>query len=169
MPELTDVPVLYLDIDGTVREGKDDALGKFVNDAQDVRVFPEAVTLMQNWVKDGGRIVGVSNQGGVGLGILSRRVMAGAMRETNRQTGDLFDRIMICPHAPRDKCECRKPGTWLITKAMYELSRMHPGERHPVEIALFVGDRPEDKECADACNIAFMDAHEWRDQVNAGG
>jgi hypothetical protein len=25
------VPVLYLDLDGTVREGKDDALGRFVN------------------------------------------------------------------------------------------------------------------------------------------
>lgn len=24
------VPILYLDIDGTVREGKDDALGRFV-------------------------------------------------------------------------------------------------------------------------------------------
>lgn len=41
------VPVLYLDIDGTVREGKDDPLGRFVNGPADVRVFPEAVEMMR--------------------------------------------------------------------------------------------------------------------------
>jgi D-glycero-D-manno-heptose 1,7-bisphosphate phosphatase len=37
------VPVLYLDLDGTVRQGKDDTLGRFVNGPEDVVVFPEAV------------------------------------------------------------------------------------------------------------------------------
>ena len=35
------VPVLYLDMDGTVRKGKDE-LGRFVNGPEDVEVFPEA-------------------------------------------------------------------------------------------------------------------------------
>lgn len=40
------VPVLYLDLDGTVRQGKDDGLGRFVNGPEDVIVFPEAVEMM---------------------------------------------------------------------------------------------------------------------------
>jgi hypothetical protein len=34
------VPVLYLDLDGTVRKGKDE-LGRFVNGPDDVELFPE--------------------------------------------------------------------------------------------------------------------------------
>jgi histidinol phosphatase-like enzyme len=49
-------PVLYLDIDGTVRQGKDDALGRFVNGPADVVVFPEAVEMMRRWKAGGGRL-----------------------------------------------------------------------------------------------------------------
>src|SRR5258708_7270522 len=79
------VPVLYLDLDGTVRQGKDDALGRFVNGPEDVVIFPEAVTMMRRWKQGGGRVIGVSNQGGVSLGIVPYDRVAAAMRETNRQ------------------------------------------------------------------------------------
>lgn len=59
--ELT-VPMLYLDLDGTVRQGKDDPLGRFVNGPKDVFVFPEAKKQMKIWHDKGGRIIGVSNQ-----------------------------------------------------------------------------------------------------------
>ncbi len=39
-------PVLYLDLDGTVRHGKDE-LGHFVNEPSDVVIFPEALKLMR--------------------------------------------------------------------------------------------------------------------------
>lgn len=42
----TPTPVLWLDLDGTVRHGKDE-LGHFVNNAADVVVFPEAVQMMR--------------------------------------------------------------------------------------------------------------------------
>ncbi|MFI6927328.1 hypothetical protein ACIBIZ_45875 [Nonomuraea spiralis] len=60
------LPVLYLDIDGTVREAR------FVNGTEDVRVFPEAVEVMRRWKQDGDRIIGVEvGQGGIALGIVS--------------------------------------------------------------------------------------------------
>src|SRR5882757_10685428 len=86
-------PVLCLDMDGTVREGKDDPIGRFVNGPGDVRVFPEAVVMMRRWRDGGGRIVGVSNQGGITLGLVSYDDVAAAMLETHRQTGGLFDKI----------------------------------------------------------------------------
>ena len=87
----TAVPVLFLDIDGTVRHGRGDALGKFVNSADDVVVFPEAVELMQRWKDDGGCIAGVSNQGGIALGIVDQSDVVDAMIETQRQANGLFD------------------------------------------------------------------------------
>jgi len=42
------VPVLYLDLDGTVRHGKTE-LGRFVNHASDVVVFPEVRRIWRQW------------------------------------------------------------------------------------------------------------------------
>ena len=108
-------PLLCLDIDGTVREGKDDALGRFVNCAADVRVFPEAVEMMRRWKAAGGRIIGVSNQGGIALGLVSMADVTEAMFETHRQADKLFDKLAWCQHHPGAehpeyaKCWCRKP------------------------------------------------------------
>jgi D-glycero-D-manno-heptose 1,7-bisphosphate phosphatase len=96
------VPLLILDIDGTVREGKQDALGRFVNGPEDVRVFPAAVARMREWKTKGGRMIGVSNQGGVALGYVTRERVTAAMEETNRQCGYIMDHILFCPHAPWD-------------------------------------------------------------------
>jgi D-glycero-D-manno-heptose 1,7-bisphosphate phosphatase len=112
------VPALFLDVDGTVREGKDDTLGRFVNSPDDVRVFPAAVEMMRRWKRGGGRIIGVSNQGGIALGIVPMSQVAAAMAETHRQADRLFDKIAWCAHHPQAdspemaKCWCRKAGPW---------------------------------------------------------
>lgn len=160
-------PLLFLDIDGTVREGKDDALGRFVNSPDDVRVFPEAVTMMQRWKDAGGRIIGVSNQGGIALGIVSFSDVCATMIETQRQTGFLFDKIAFCRHHPEAadpefaRCWCRKPRPGLLIEAALELAAEH-GEMYPPHMALMVGDREEDAQAAEAANIDFVHAHDWR-------
>jgi D-glycero-D-manno-heptose 1,7-bisphosphate phosphatase len=161
------VPVLYLDLDGTVRQGKDDALGRFVNGPDDVVVFPEAVALMRAWKEAGGRIIGVTNQGGVSLGHVAYSAAAAAVYETHRQCEELFDRIGMCIHHPGAKnpeyarCWCRKPAPGLIIENALDLARQH-GEMYPPHMALMVGDRLEDQQCAAAASIDFEWAAEWR-------
>jgi D-glycero-D-manno-heptose 1,7-bisphosphate phosphatase len=164
------VPVLYLDVDGTVREGKDDPLGKFVNSAADVRVFPQAVVMMRRWKAAGGRIVGVSNQGGIALGIVPPLEVANAMAETHRQTGHLFDKLAWCAHHPSAenpemaRCWCRKPAPGLLIEASLELAAKH-GEYYPPFMGLMVGDRREDEECAKRAGLDFQWARDWRAQA----
>lgn len=161
------VPVLYLDLDGTVRQGKDDPLGRFVNGPEDVVVFPEAVELMRRWKQGGGRIIGVSNQGGIALGILTDAQVRAAMNETHRQTGELFDKIAWCSHHPdaahpeMARCWCRKPKPGLIIEASLDLAQ-HYGEYYPPYMGLMVGDRPEDEGAATAAGLDFAWAAEWR-------
>ncbi len=163
-------PVLYLDIDGTVREGKDDPLGRFVNGPEDVRVFPEAIEMMRRWKVGGGRIIGVSNQGGIALGIVDPHKVALAMMETQRQTGHLFSKIAWCSHHPDAKhpemarCWCRKPKAGLLIEASLDLARQLD-EMYPPYMGLMVGDRPEDEACAEAAGLDFQWAAEWRDQA----
>ena len=164
------VPVLYLDLDGTVRQGKDDALGRFVNGPEDVVVFPEATEMMRRWKAGGGRIIGVSNQGGVALGIVSYAKVAAAMRKTYLATEQLFDKIAFCVHHPEAahpemaRCWCRKPSPGLIIEAALEVAQRN-GEFYPPYMGLMVGDRPEDEQCAKLAGLDFQWAADWRAQA----
>lgn len=172
MPQVPEkaVPVLYLDLDGTVRQGKDDELGRFVNGPEDVVVFPEAVEMMRRWKAGGGRIIGVSNQGGVALGLVPYTEAAAAMRKTYLDTERLFDKISMCIHHPRAqhpemaRCWCRKPSPGLIIESALEVARQH-GEFYPPYMGLMVGDRPEDEECARLAGLDFQWAADWRAQA----
>ncbi len=163
-------PLLALDIDGTVREGKDDALGKFVNGPEDVRVFPEAIEMMRRWKQGGGRIIGVSNQGGIALGIVDESLVLAAMLETHRQADQLFDKIVFCKHHPDApnpefaRCWCRKPKPGLLIEGALNLAPKHH-EFYPPYMGLFVGDRPEDAQCAAIASFDFQWASEWRASV----
>ncbi|MCW2900004.1 MAG: hypothetical protein JWO67_2269 [Streptosporangiaceae bacterium] len=161
------VKVLYLDLDSTVRKGYSE-LGRYVNDPADVEVFPAAIQQMRRWKETGGRIVGVTNQGGIALGIVTWQQVAAAIDETNRQTGHLFDQISVCSHHPEAKhpevahCWCRKPSLGAVATASANLARRFPNECYPPSFALMVGDRPEDRQCAEAAGLDFMWATNWR-------
>lgn len=160
---MLEVPVLFLDIDGTVRHGPDELGGRFVNSADDVVVFPAAAAMMGEWrAHHGGRIVGASNQGGVGLGHLTHTAALEAMDRTQQLTGGLFDLILMCIHAPGAGCACRKPGIGMWLQAVEDLARANPGEAYPFNICLTVGDRDEDRAAAQAAGTAFMWAAAWR-------
>lgn len=161
------VPVLYLDLDGTVREGKDDALERFVNGPEDVRVFPEAVAMMSQWKAQGGRIVGVSNQGGIALGLADPNLVAQAMLVTQSHCNNLFDLMSWCSHHPSAqkpemaRCWCRKPAPGLLIESALTLAKKHH-EYYPPHMGLMVGDRQEDEACAKIANVDFMWASDWR-------
>ncbi len=164
------VPLLVLDLDGTVREGKDDALGRFVNGPKDVQIFPTAVEKMRAWKKRGGRIIGCNNQGGIALGLVSIQDVGEAILETHRQCDHLFDKITFCQHHPNAKdpefarCWCRKPAPGGLIEAILDCAH-YWREMYPPHMALFVGDREEDRRCAENINFPFMWAKEWRGEV----
>lgn len=156
------VPVLYCDIDGTIRHGKTE-LGRFVNTKDDVRVFDEVPDLLWGYKNLGWRIIGVSNQGGIALGHMTMQDCFGAMGETQRQCRAAFDKIVFCAHSPYDNppCPCRKPGIALVTDSRKWLFTEY-GDSYPWDMALFVGDRPEDEATAANAGILFLDAAKWR-------
>src|SRR5437870_9172621 len=157
--------VLYLDLDGTVRHGKDE-LGHFVNTDKDVIIFKEAATLIRRYKKMGYRIVGVSNQGGIALGHFTQTQCLSIMQTTNILVGNAFDKICWCSHHPNAKdlewarCWCRKPRIGLILEACFSMAKQF-NEYYPPHMALFVGDRAEDRLCAENANIDFMSPKDW--------
>lgn len=160
------VPVLYCDLDGTIRHGKDE-LGRFVNGPKDVVVFPEVPTLFRAYKKLGWRIIGISNQGGIALGHMNPMTCVRAMDETHKQCKFMFDKIAWCSHHPNAMdpemaiCWCRKPRAGLVIETAWDLAG-RTGEIYPPHLGLFVGDRPEDEGCAENAGLRFMAADEWR-------
>ncbi len=160
------VPVLYLDLDGTVRHGFDE-LGRFVNGPEDVHVFPEVPGLLEAYKKLGWRIVAISNQGGIALGHMSLKTCMAAMVETQNQCRWLFDKITFCVHHPKASepemavCWCRKPRPGMVIESALSLTEK-TGEIYPPHLGLFVGDRPEDEQCAENAGLRFIDAKKWR-------
>jgi D-glycero-D-manno-heptose 1,7-bisphosphate phosphatase len=160
--------LLVLDLDGTVRHGKDE-LGHFVNKASDVVIFPEALTQMRNWKQAGGRIIAVSNQGGIAMGFMDFDECARSMIRTQELCEGLFDRISFCRHHPEAidpeyaRCWCRKPSPGLLIEAALDLAATtRPREFYPPYMGLFVGDRQEDEQCAKLAGFDFQWADEWR-------
>lgn len=161
------VPVLYVDLDGTVRHGKDE-LGHFVNDPEDVVIFDDVRDRLIGYKLMGWRVVGVSNQGGIALGHVSQATMVAIMSYTQTLCGNAFDKIAWCSHHPdaadpeMARCWCRKPKAGLVIESALGLNEMYRDEIYPPHLALFVGDRDEDRGCAANAGIDFMRADKWR-------
>jgi D-glycero-D-manno-heptose 1,7-bisphosphate phosphatase len=161
------VPILFLDLDGTVRKGYDE-LGRFVNIPEDVEVFPHMAERLLAWRQKGYRIVGVTNQGGIATGQCTYENAAAAVYRTQVLCHQTFDRIFMCQHHPAAhdpemaNCFCRKPKMGMLVMAQEELSREHPDEIYPPHLMLMVGDRPEDEQCAINAGVAFKWAADWR-------
>lgn len=161
------VKVLYLDLDGTVRKGFDE-LGKFVNKAEDVELFHRMPERLWSYKQQGWRIVGVTNQGGIATGQVTFEDVAAAIRRTQELSHNAFDKIMMCQHHPSAfdpeyrNCFCRKPKIGMLVLGSMALQEEYPDEIYPPHIALMVGDRKEDEECANSAGVEFMNAADWR-------
>ena len=114
------LPALFLDRDGVIIENR----AHYVRSWEDVQFFPSALTALQLAAALPHRIVIVTNQSAVGRGIIS----LDEAEELNQQivhviesAGGRIDGVFLCPHAPDENCNCRKPKPGLLLQAAREL------------------------------------------------
>lgn len=109
-------PAIFLDRDGVIIENREN----YVLSWEDVAFFPDALEALRHFRSSPFRIVLVTNQSAVGRGLitlqqaldLNQRVMA-----VVEQAGGRVDGTWMCPHAPQDHCNCRKPLPGLFHQA----------------------------------------------------
>jgi D-glycero-D-manno-heptose 1,7-bisphosphate phosphatase len=152
-------PALFLDLDGTVRYSSS---GEFINHVDDIELFEGVEETLWHWrIGQGFLILGISNQGGVAFGFKTPRDVE---KELDR-TVELFDKnpfhlIKACYHHGDGKVEpyntrslLRKPDIGML--ALCENECFDFGYMIDWSKSLFVGDRPEDQECARNAKIPF--------------
>ena len=161
--------ILFLDLDGTVRRTKSGAT--FINDPHDQELIPGVMEAIARYDLKEWKVIGITNQGGVGAGFKTLENCILEQRQTMKMLPTM-DSVMFCPDNGRTMCyvprqgehsvitsydygSFRKPGYGMIA-----FFKQYSGEPRPK--SLMVGDRPEDEQCAKNANIPFMWAHEWR-------
>ena len=118
--EYSKQPAVFVDRDGTLIE-----LVEYLHEPKKVVAIPGAFEGLKKLSDAGYRIIIVTNQPGIGLGYYEKEALYAVNRkvlELAFMHGVLIDRIYFCPHSKADKCECRKPGAYLVTQAQAALN-----------------------------------------------
>jgi D-glycero-D-manno-heptose 1,7-bisphosphate phosphatase len=111
---------------------------------------------------DGVAVAMITNQGGVGLGHLTRPMVYSLLDAlAQRIDGDyavrghsFFGHPYVCEHRPDAGCVCRKPSPFLLWKAIHE-RQLCPRD------TLYVGDLDSDRLCAERAGVDFAWAHDF--------
>ena len=112
----------------------------FNGDPERVRPAPNARELLDRLRAAGLPLAVVSNQSGIGRGLITAQAVDAVNRRVDQLLGP-FAGFFVCPHAPGDECECRKPKPQLILDAARALD-VDPA------CCVVVGDRESDMEAA---------------------
>ncbi|MCP4808030.1 MAG: HAD-IIIA family hydrolase [Proteobacteria bacterium] len=135
---------IICDLDGTVRTSRP---APFPRRPEEIRILPNRSETLKRYAADGWLLLGVTNQAGVAMGMLSELDVIDCITRTVELLDVEMD-VRYCPHrAGGTHCWCRKPmpglGVQLIRE--YQLDRAQ---------CIFVGDRKSDGEFAR--NVGFQ-------------
>jgi len=153
------VPALCLDFDGTVRRSKSGQT--FIKNFQDIEIIPNVERLIWKYREMGYLILGISNQAGVAHGFKLPIEIELEMDTTlNLFKKNPFHLAKFCYHDGKGKIEpychrslLRKPDIGML--AIMEMEAYNEGYVIDWDKSLFVGDRPEDEQCAKNAGISF--------------
>ncbi len=108
-------PTVFLDRDGTLIVD----VG-YPKDPNLVEPLDGAIESMKALIDKGYQLVVISNQSGVGRGMISpeeAKSVHDRFIEVFEETGVTFADVYYCPHAPDEGCECRKPSPYMLNQA----------------------------------------------------
>ena len=145
-------PAVFLDRDGTLIEE-----AGYLDDLDRIALFPSTVDALRVLARGGYRLVVITNQSGIALGLfdepfvrrtheaLQARLVAGGAR---------IDGYYFCPHHPAGQvadltqiCECRKPAPALVHRAAEDLGI-------DLSRSWMIGDRWGDVQLASRAGLA---------------
>jgi D-glycero-D-manno-heptose 1,7-bisphosphate phosphatase len=130
---------IFLDRDGVINEVLTTRV-KFVNSPKDLYLLPKVGEAIKILNDNGFPVFVVTNQGGVGLGYMSEKTLQSVHKEMEKQLskfGATIAQFAYCAHKPNAGCECRKPGSKMITDL---------AEKHEIDLrsSYMIGDRDVD-------------------------
>jgi histidinol-phosphate phosphatase family protein len=132
--------VVFLDRDGVINHDSDG----FIKSVTEFIFLPRSIEAIRLLTGNGFDVILVSNQSGVGRGIISQGNLVAIHRHliaSVEKNGGRIKDIFFCPHTPEDGCECRKPKPGMLFRAR---------DTYGIELSktAMVGDKLIDIDCA---------------------
>jgi D-glycero-D-manno-heptose 1,7-bisphosphate phosphatase len=130
-----------LDRDGTLIRNV-----PYLNDPEEVELLPEVGQGLRELQDAGFALAIVTNQQGIGLGYTTRQEMIAVNQRLFRALapfGVLISKIYYCPHAAAERCDCRKPGTAMLRRALEDFGV-------PAGRTVMIGDTAADIDAGEA-------------------
>ena len=139
----------FLDRDGVINEAPGGS--GYVTDWAQFRFIDGALDALRALKDKGYRLVVVTNQQGLGKGLMDAATLASIHRNLRircAQHGASLDGVFCCPHLASEGCDCRKPRPGLIHQAIREL-------RLDLDFAgsWLIGDSPRDIQAGAAAGL----------------
>jgi len=138
--------LVLLDRDGVINEDRAD----HVKSPDEFKMIEGAAPAVAALNSAGHKVALITNQSGVGRGLYDEAMLArihDKMRDELARAGGHLDAIFICPDAPWEATDRRKPGPGMIREALAQY-RTSPGE------AVMIGDALRDLEAAASAGVA---------------
>ena len=128
-------PAVFFDRDGTIMEDCD-----YCSDPKDVKIFPGVPEAMRRLRARGFKLIVITNQSGIGRGLMTVEQYRAVEAEVLRQLDGLIDATYFCPDVPGQDSSCRKPAPGMILQAEGD---------HGIDLSgsFFIGDKEIDVEC----------------------
>jgi D-glycero-D-manno-heptose 1,7-bisphosphate phosphatase len=141
---------VILDRDGVLNREADGA--GYVREPSEFHWLPGALEGLAMLRRAGLRLTVVTNQSGVGRGLMTLQQLAAVHARMQRDAsahGAALDEVLFCPHAPEEGCSCRKPAPGLIEAAI-------AGSGIAAANSIVVGDDGRDLEAAARAGVAAV-------------
>lgn len=109
-------PALFLDRDGVIVENR----AAYIRTWDDIEIYPQALSALAQVRDSNYKIIIVTNQSGIGRGLIQldeANAINTRLVQEIEAAGGRIDGVFMCPHAPEEHCDCRKPKAGLLLQA----------------------------------------------------
>ena len=141
---------IFLDRDGVLN--KKPKKGNYVCNTNQIKWKEGSLNALNILKKNDFQTIIVSNQAGIGRGIVSKKMVSKInikMSDQAKKAGGSIDHIYICPHHWEDDCFCRKPMPGLFLNAQKNLTL-------DFSKIFYIGDQKSDMDVAEKLDIKYV-------------
>lgn len=136
---------VFLDRDGVIVHNR----AKYICSWDDIKIYASALPALAQLSRSTYKIILITNQSAIGRNLVSLDTVAqinARLVERIRASGGRVDAVYMCPHAPQERCSCRKPQPGLILRAAEDLN---------IDLArsILIGDAVSDIQAAASAGV----------------
>ena len=133
---------VFVDRDGVINQERSD----YVKSISELEIYPNVAKNIKLLKDAGFLVIVITNQSAVNRGIVTPEMINqihNSIQDHLKKYGTFLDGFYYCPHTPDENCNCRKPKSGLLEKAILELNV-------DLNSSWMIGDSDSDIEAADS-------------------